>query len=81
VSGRGRRQRIARTLAAGIDEHLKPAGPSSPCGLCGDTVLGQRHRVIDAIAEQVRAGEHPDVVAADYGVDLYGVIYALAVSW
>ena len=76
-----RQGRIAQNLADQIDEHLKAAGPASPCAFCGDHPLGQRHRVIDAIAEQVRAGDPPDEVADDYGTDLYGVIVALAVSW
>lgn len=81
AADRKRQAQIAATLAEQINQHLKPAGPTSPCGFCGDTTLGQRHRVIDAIAEQIRAGEHPDTVADDYGITLYGIIYALAVSW
>ena len=41
-------------------------GPSSRCGLCGDTILGQRHRIIDAIAERLVAGDFD--VGDDYGV-------------
>lgn len=35
------------------------------CGLCGGP--DARHRVIDAMAECVRAGDDPDDVAADFG--------------
>lgn len=74
---RKKQLRIVNTLREQLDEHFPN---SDQCGLCGDTDLGQRHRVIDAIAGQIRAGEHPDVVADDYGADLYGIIYALAVT-
>lgn len=37
-------------------DDLHPAA-STPCGLCGDTILGQRHRIIDAIRDRLLAGE------------------------
>jgi len=41
-------------------------GNAGPCGFCGDTLVGGRHRVIDAIAERIRAGEPWESVCADY---------------
>lgn len=75
---RKRQERAVAVLRDQLAEHFPQDGP---CGFCGDTILGQRHRVIDAIAGQIRAGEAPDVVADDFGVDLTGIILALAVSW
>jgi hypothetical protein len=75
---RRRQARVIETLRADVDEHFPQSGP---CGLCGDTVLGQRHRIIDTIAELVRAGEGIEDVMADYRVSIRGVAVALAVSW
>ena len=61
-----------------IDDCYPELGPSSPCGLCGDTILGQRHRIIDAITERSLAGESMEV-AEDYGlkeVDLWPIVAA-----
>lgn len=68
---------MVAVLREELSEHFPADGP---CGICGDTILGQRHRVIDAIAGRIRAGDDPSSVAEDYGVGLRGVIYALAVA-
>lgn len=63
------------TLLTGLDD--LPVGPASPCGFCGDTILGQRHRIIDAIAERLIAGEWD--AGDDYGIasgDLWLVVAA-----
>jgi uncharacterized protein (DUF433 family) len=49
-----------------------------PCGLCGTPDLDQRHRVVDAIAGRLAAGEDPVEVAADYGLALDAVEAVLA---
>jgi hypothetical protein len=64
------RARDALAIAAHWDPALDavwPAG-SVPCGICGTPGLPQRHRVIDAIAGRLVAGEDPDVTADDYGL-------------
>jgi len=54
-------------------------GPyQGPCGICGGP--DARHRVADSIAEQVRAGDSPERVADDFGVDLAAVRF-LAEHW
>jgi hypothetical protein len=45
-----------------VDVHLPPCGP---CGLCGGP--DARHRVLDAIASRLAAGEEVASVADDYG--------------
>jgi hypothetical protein len=50
------------------------------CGLCGTPGLDQRHRVVDAIAGRLAAGEDPVEVAADYGLALDAVQAVLAWS-
>lgn len=58
-------------LAQAIAAHLDPAldglglGPTSNCLLCG-TGLPQRHRMVDAIAERLAAGDTEDELAYDY---------------
>lgn len=59
-----RRSALADTLRDQLD--ALPYGPGSKCGLCGDTVIGQRHRVIDAIAGRIRAGEPWQSVVNDW---------------
>lgn len=44
-------------LLDALDAMQPGPGPGSPCGLCGDTILGQRHRIIDAITERLRIGD------------------------
>jgi hypothetical protein len=64
------RMRLARATAAHADPALDGfpgLGPVTPCGLCGSG-LPQRHRIVDALAEHMAAGETPDELAEDYGV-------------
>lgn len=52
-------------------------GPASPCGFCGDTILGQRHRIIDAVTERLVLGD--EGVAEDYDIpdcDLWIIVAA-----
>jgi hypothetical protein len=58
-----------------IDAAFPPLGP---CGLCGSG-LDQRHRMLDAIAGAVAAGEDEGVVADDYGTTVE-VVRAVASS-
>lgn len=63
------RARDALALAAHTDpalDALAGLGPVSQCGLCGTPGLPQRHRIVDAIAGRLEAGEGEDDVAADY---------------
>jgi hypothetical protein len=65
-----RRDRRALVLAAHHDPALDAFpgfGPVSQCGLCGTPGLPQRHRVVDAIAGGLAAGEDEDVAAEEYG--------------
>ena len=39
-----------------------------PCGICGGP--DARHRVVDAIASRLRAGESVESVAEDYGLSV-----------
>lgn len=76
-------------LAAVIRAHADPAldawpqlGPVSPCGCCGSG-LPQRHRVVDAIADMLAAGEDAGDVAAEYAVPVEAVeaVGAWAQRW
>jgi len=51
---------------------------SGPCGLCGG--IEARHRVLDTIAERVRAGEPVTDVAWDYHKPV-AVVEAIAAHW
>lgn len=65
------RARDALALAAHADpalDALPGLGPTSQCGICGTPGLPQRHRIVDAIAGRLEAGEGDDEVAADYGL-------------
>ncbi len=53
---------VEPALPSWVDECMPPIGP---CGLCGGP--DARHRVIEVMVERVRAGDHPHLVAADYG--------------
>ena len=44
-----------------------------PCGICGTPGADQRHRVIEAIADAVNAGDGEQDVADDYGVPVEAV--------
>jgi len=60
------RVKLAVVLAAHADPALDEFFPHhGPCLLCGTPGLGARHRVIDAIAGQLAAGEDPEVVAME----------------
>jgi hypothetical protein len=61
-----RRVRLATALAAHADPALDALFPKvGPCGFCG--LFDQRHRVIDAMAGMLAAGEDPEVVAEEFG--------------
>ena len=63
------RVKLALVLAAHADPALDAHFPKlGPCGLCGVPGLNQRHRVIDAIAGMLEAGEDPDETAREYGM-------------
>lgn len=51
--------------------------PNGPCAFCGDEIVGARHRVIDALAEHVCAGDSIDSVAEDYATTRDRVVFAL----
>lgn len=53
-----------------IDRWFKRLGP---CLVCGTPGADQRHRVIEAIADAVNAGDGEEDVAADYGVPVEAV--------
>lgn len=53
-----------------LDEHFPRRGQCLLCGVPGED---QRHRVVDAVADRVRAGDGEDEVAADYGITLEAV--------
>lgn len=57
-----------------LDEHFPRRGPCLLCGVPGEDA---RHRVIDAIAERVRAGDAEEMVADDYGVTVQAVRVAV----
>lgn len=55
------------------DDLLDLVGPfRGPCGICGGP--DARHRMADAIAGCVRAGDSPESIAEDYGVPVENVI-------
>ena len=61
------RAQLALVLAAHADPSLDAFFPRlGPCGLCGTPGLDQRHRVIDAMAGRMAAGESVEDVADDY---------------
>jgi hypothetical protein len=79
-----------RRLALAVAAHADPAldawpqlGPVSPCGICGCPELPQRHRMVDAIAERMAAGELPEDMADDYRLPLDAVrtVQAWAARW
>ena len=45
-----------------------------PCLICGTPGADQRHRVIEAIADAVNAGDGEEDVAADYEVPVEAVL-------
>ena len=71
VSKARRAIKVARIL----DEHLPLLGP---CRLCCAGNLDQSHRLIDALAGRVRAGDDPAETGGDYGL---GVEVVKACVW
>lgn len=55
-------------------------GNAGPCGLCGDTILGGRHRVIDAVRERLVMGEGDEAVE-DYDLPWAWAAVAVAASY
>lgn len=79
-----RRVRLALVLAAHADPALDAVLPAGgPCGLCGTPGLTQRHRVVDAVAGALAAGDDAETLAEDYGLSLEAVrvIEAWAKRW
>lgn len=75
---------LGPVLAAHADPALDAFFPRlGPCGICGVAGLDQRHRVVDAIAGRLAAGEDPGEVAADYGLSLDAVqaVAAWSARW
>jgi hypothetical protein len=73
---------VRRSDALAVAAHSDPVldevwSDTGPCGICGTPGLGARHRVVDAMADRMRAGESAGEVAEDYGVP---VAAALAVE-
>jgi hypothetical protein len=78
------RIRLALVLAAHADPVLDEFFPHhGPCELCSTPGLGARHRVIDAMAGRMAAGEDPGEVAADYGVpaEAAEIVAAWSLRW
>ena len=78
------RRKLAVVLAGHADPALDAHFPKlGPCGLCAVPGLDQRHRVVDAIAAGLSAGESADDLAVDYGVkpDAVDAVSAWAARW
>ena len=80
------RVKLALVLAAHADPVLgafPELGPVTPCGLCGTPGLPQRHRIVDAIAGRLAAGEGPDALEADYNLlpDAVEAVAAWSARW
>ncbi len=70
-----RRVRLAFALTAHADSALDAFFPRlGPCGVCGTPGLDQRHRMIDAVAEHLAAGEDPDDVAFELALPVGAVL-------
>ena len=54
--------------------------PRGPCLLCGVPGLDARHRVMDAVAGLVLAGDAAETIAEDYGVSMLAIAVALLVK-
>ena len=68
-------ERTYRVKVAELDRLFPPNGP---CAFCGDTMIGARHRFIDAIAERIIAGDSREDTMKDFGVTAKQVDLALA---
>ena len=62
------------SATASLDAVLPPRGP---CGLCGHP--DARHRICDAVAERLRAGDTVADIATDY--DLPETDLAVVAAW
>jgi hypothetical protein len=69
------RVRLALAMAAHADPALpgQGLGPMSACLLCGSG-LPQRHRIVDAIAGHLEAGEFPEEIADELSVPAAAVV-------
>lgn len=68
---------LARLVASHADpvlDEFPELGPVTGCGICGTPGLPQRHRMVDAIAGRVAAGEDEEDVAADYHLPVAAVL-------
>ena len=80
-----RRAHLALKLAAhadpALDGHFFYGSPT--CGLCGTPGLPQRHRVVDAVAGHLEAGEDEDVIAEELEVseEAVGVVRNWMQRW
>jgi hypothetical protein len=77
-----RPHKVRRQLTAHADAALDALFPKvGPCGFCG--LFDQRHRVIDAMAGMLAAGEDPEVVAEEFGrtPEAVDVVTAWAKRW
>lgn len=70
------RERDALAVAAHADAALDAYWPRRPCGICGTPNLPSRHRVVDAIASLLEAGEIPEEISAEMDVT-HESIYAV----
>jgi hypothetical protein len=74
------RVRDALAVAAHSDPVLDEVMPDpGPCLLCGVAGLGSRHRVIDAAAGSLAAGDDAETCALEYGMSLEAV--AVIAEW
>jgi hypothetical protein len=84
----GRPHKRRTGLAIAVAGHADPALDAffprlGPCGLCGTPGLDQRHRVIDAMAGRMAAGESVEDVADDYDepVEAVQAVLQWAMRW
>jgi hypothetical protein len=78
------RAKLALALAAHADPALDAFfARRGQCALCAEPGLDQRHRVVDAIAGMLEAGEDAADVASEYGLSLDAVyaVSAWAARW
>lgn len=78
------RVRLGRAVAAHSDPALDEFEPAyGPCGICGVPGLTQRHRIVDAIAGRLAAGEDARALARDYVVtpEAVGVVAGWMTRW
>jgi len=78
------RQRLALAMAAHADPALdKWFRMRNPCLICGVKGMPQRHRMVDAIAGHLEAGEYPEEIADELAVpeDAVKAVAAWAKRW